>query len=623
MFGNDEDAMKKLTNADVEALHLTAPGACQADAQALYGRIQAGELLGAFNGHEQDAIWEKICSATTDRLVPSLFSFFEDLKYLKGPTDCMKRLVRPKRGETIFSALESAFLDSTLPAGRCPVQVSRTTLQFVRVNAEDRLDLLYRQLWLMAFREYRDMPNEGKKKLAGPRAGTADEAVLFEFASLAGKFGFQTEEIQNIVQRDPDRAMICRFLTTVRKPDQYKYENLEDSITQVIGVVHGAQPLQESDDTMDLEVEEHEKHPKRCGVPNDDDQLRDKSLMFLNRLHGSVEQQDMDITSFFVQRSCYFYLFGKEISVDLGNLEDLHGENEFHPVRWAQTQRDLERPTGTIGTNSLHEHHQHQMRISELESQGREYHARLEVARREAQQIEATLQSLLIKQQEQQDNLEHLGNKLSEKQEHLHSMEEKIRNGEYRVQQLQDEETQYTTKVEELKLQEADYQQKFRQLEELQGVLKEKIRINRLIVGKHDEFSRAEQEWKAKLEELGEIKQNQQEKLQELELREREKNKSLEFLDAETKRQTNLLNETKAKVDQLMTSEKDLQLKNESLTVEKKQLQSSINKLTEKDQQQRKRIGDQQQLERLLQIAPLEHTDQEAWFSFPTPPRIA
>ncbi|RSL40177.1 hypothetical protein CEP51_016726, partial [Fusarium floridanum] len=225
---------------------------------------------------------------------------------------------------------------------------------------------------------------------------------------------------------------------------------------------------------MDLEVEEHERHPKRCGVPNDNDQLRDKSLMFLNRLHGSIEQQDMDLTSFFVQRSCYFYLFGKETSVDLENLEDLHGENEFHPVRWAQTQRDPERPTTTLGTNSLHEHPQQRIRILELESQEREYHARLEVARREAQQIEATLQSLIAKQQEQQDTLEHLGNKLLEKEEHFHFMENKLRNGEHRVQQLQDEEAEYTTRVEELKVQEAGHQQKVRQLDELQGVMEEK-----------------------------------------------------------------------------------------------------------------------------------------------------
>ncbi|KAH6883889.1 hypothetical protein B0T10DRAFT_410683, partial [Thelonectria olida] len=498
VFHDNENAMKRLTRADVEGLHLTAPGACQADAQALYGRIKAGELLGAFNGHERDAIWSKLCSETTNCLVPSLFAFFENLKYLNGPADCMKRLIRPRHEETIFSALENAFIESRLPAGRCPIQVSRTTFRFARVNAADRLDLLYRQLWLMAFREYRDMPRKSKKKLAGPREGEADETILFEFASLADKFGIHTEEILELVQKDPDREMIRRFLRTVRKPDQYRYENLEDCITQVIGVINGAEPLRENDNGMNLEVDEDEKPPNRCGVPNDADQLRDKSSMFLNRLHGPIEGQDISVTSFFIQRSCYFYFFGKNLPVNLDDLEDLPEETEFNPVHCLQAQRDLGQPMDTLETNQAHDQQEQQQ--LHLEQQHRQ----------EIQQLDTTLQSLTTKQHEQQEILKNLEKKLPEKAEYLENIANKAQDIENRIQQLKDKEAEHSRRVDQLKTEEAGHQHTIKQLEKSQGILENKIRINSLAT---ESLAAEEKKLQSSIRELATNEREQQKRM--------------------------------------------------------------------------------------------------------------
>jgi hypothetical protein len=79
--------MQKVDRATVKALELTAPGACRADFQALYGKVRSGQILGAFSERDREDIWTRVLSATVDRLVPSLFSFFEDLNYLKtSPT---------------------------------------------------------------------------------------------------------------------------------------------------------------------------------------------------------------------------------------------------------------------------------------------------------------------------------------------------------------------------------------------------------------------------------------------------------------------------------------------------------------------------------------------------------
>ncbi|KJZ69361.1 hypothetical protein HIM_11243 [Hirsutella minnesotensis 3608] len=176
VFDGDETAMGKLDRATVEALQLTAPGACDAEAQ-----------------------------------LPSLYAFFENIKYLRVAADCIKRLLRLESKETIRCAFENAFCEE---GNECLIQTSNNTFKAVPADTADQFDTTYRQLWLCAFREYRDMPSEPKKKLAGPKSGQVDESVLFGFASLARRLGYSTKEIDSLLQRDPDREMARRLLTT-------------------------------------------------------------------------------------------------------------------------------------------------------------------------------------------------------------------------------------------------------------------------------------------------------------------------------------------------------------------------------------------------------------------------
>ncbi|KAH7304396.1 hypothetical protein B0I35DRAFT_454701 [Stachybotrys elegans] len=124
-FENNESMMRRLSRTDIEDLQNTAPGACERDFQDLVYRVKAGKILAAFSASERERIWDRICSSTTDCL------------YLKGPADCMKRLIRPKRGETIQSALWDAFADPG----------SKNTFFFAQADTNTRFN-------------YRDMPKQ-------------------------------------------------------------------------------------------------------------------------------------------------------------------------------------------------------------------------------------------------------------------------------------------------------------------------------------------------------------------------------------------------------------------------------------------------------------------------------
>ncbi|CRK47266.1 hypothetical protein BN1723_007443 [Verticillium longisporum] len=81
------------------------------------------------------------------------------------------------------------------------------------------------------------MLKQSKRKLAGVKEGEVDSIVLFLFASVAEGFGFRTEQTQELRRRNLDQEMILRFLRIIRKPDQYNFESLDDSVAQVIHVI--------------------------------------------------------------------------------------------------------------------------------------------------------------------------------------------------------------------------------------------------------------------------------------------------------------------------------------------------------------------------------------------------
>jgi hypothetical protein len=116
---------------------------------------------------EREQIWSKICSATTENLVPSLYGFFENLKYINLAADCMKRLVHLEGKDTIRQALENAYCEGDLSSEECLIQVSGPAMKLVRANGIDNFDLLYRQLWLYAL-GCSDYPRGGLRALGLP-----------------------------------------------------------------------------------------------------------------------------------------------------------------------------------------------------------------------------------------------------------------------------------------------------------------------------------------------------------------------------------------------------------------------------------------------------------------------
>lgn len=86
----------------MKSLELKSPRYSRRDARVLQGLVMRGEIFAEFSQPEREVIWGDLRSV--DGLIPSLFTFFKDLKYLIACAGCLKRLVRLLRQDTVYTA---------------------------------------------------------------------------------------------------------------------------------------------------------------------------------------------------------------------------------------------------------------------------------------------------------------------------------------------------------------------------------------------------------------------------------------------------------------------------------------------------------------------------------------
>lgn len=178
-----------------------------------------------------------------------------------------------------------------------------------------RLELGVRQFWLAAFRDYDDVPRETKRKDLLAKARTAvDDTTLLGLASFASRLGFESQELSNILQNDPDRLIAERALNAARKPARYLYHNQEQCIQRMLEIFNTASETVEVRQA-EVEILASTQSPRRWRVSHDADHEREKVSFFLLAMEQLSETGLAHPSSLFVRISIYFAYFGQPPSV--------------------------------------------------------------------------------------------------------------------------------------------------------------------------------------------------------------------------------------------------------------------------------------------------------------------
>ncbi|OAQ60878.1 hypothetical protein VFPPC_01919 [Pochonia chlamydosporia 170] len=290
----DQEAMKQITRGTITA-------------------VRSGEIFENFSRPQREAIWSRVCSSSRQCLIPSLFTFFEDRKLLNDAAGCIKKILHVGPDDTVTGVLNQRFTNANQREDQCIIQLSETTFTSVAGDINTRLDLGIRQLWLAAFRNYKELPADTQKKdLLAVSRTKANETVLHELASLAARLRFVSDQLEEILETSSDRKVAEQALFAARQPGRYVFRDPEACVQQKLDAFAAAVPASESEALLETEdeVREHERPPQRCGRPNDTDYRYDKTRLFLPQMHADVYGEMREMRSTFVRRSVYCAYFG-------------------------------------------------------------------------------------------------------------------------------------------------------------------------------------------------------------------------------------------------------------------------------------------------------------------------
>ncbi|ELR06849.1 hypothetical protein VC83_03930 [Pseudogymnoascus destructans] len=306
--------MLMVDQATVKVVELMAPKSSKRDAQLLHGQLVSGQIFSGFNLEGRETIWSNL--RIISGLIPSLYTFFEDLKYLEACAGSMRHLVMPSPKHTMRSALNNIFFGTN----QLVIQEAHSTYSTQLGKCSKNWHFTYPQLWLFTMRDYPGLPaprevktKKKKKLLAKARTPNANEVKLSDFAVLADRLRFKSDEISALMRRSSDREIARDALLRARDQDHYDYNDgdIDSHVEQILGLFATARPRNTDQSSPALVSDGPDAAGARCGFPDEEAHARDRKFLYISNLHADQDEQGESITSFFVRRSVYFAFFGR------------------------------------------------------------------------------------------------------------------------------------------------------------------------------------------------------------------------------------------------------------------------------------------------------------------------
>ena len=260
----------------VERLHLLAPASSSTDRDRIDRLLRDDAIFSTVN----DPVLRRSLSnniKAVSCLIPSLFTFFENLKYIEPCCAVLRSLLPPKSKKSLRQSLFGIYFqpDSLL------IQTPSADLKASKSNPHEDRNRSYHQLWLFAMRNFPDMIDIAPRKEAGraKRPHKESSPILWNYlGALAVSSGFKT---QNALKYQGQRC----------GPDVNARSN--PGIPHNETAFHAEAQLTTSYSRL--------AHDRRCGRPYEDDHKNDQKFLFLQYTSQKCETVGREITPFFVK----------------------------------------------------------------------------------------------------------------------------------------------------------------------------------------------------------------------------------------------------------------------------------------------------------------------------------
>jgi len=253
-------------------------------------------------------------------IIPSLFTFLEDTKWLEPSVKVMRSILPPNCRESTYTAFSRIFLGRDQQDGTVPVLNRDQCWSSVKGNEKAAVDCGYRQLWMFSWRHFPDMVAIAPRKDSGkakPPIKSLNEQCLHRLAQLADKLGFDSPQLKRLIAQDPDVKMASAFLQQARPVEYYSISTdiSISSVTQICNILRGITSGRASKMAdIGLTSNEEPATEYRCGRPYEGSHSSTKSWFFPSDIYKT---NSSGISHFTVNCDIFRAFFGFSMSVDL------------------------------------------------------------------------------------------------------------------------------------------------------------------------------------------------------------------------------------------------------------------------------------------------------------------
>lgn len=305
---------KELVDRDtVEKLELLAPSASDSDRKLIKRLVRSGEVFRDVADHAaRDTLLSAILSQ--EGLIPTLGSFFENLKYLEPCCYILKNILPSKAAgsakeerRTIYQSLSGSYFSPREQAVEYAEHQRRK-----RPNRDYQKDLWlsYVQLWAFCMRHFPAMTQFQPRKELGKKKplSYSNVSLWHYFGHLAITLGFNTEQALDLKAQNPHKAFAEQQLRS------FCPESTPDTrlVAEIASILKQVEPASEADSAPKLTCESYMPTERRCGRPFEDDFDEDKNHLFVPLLYESKPSLGHNISPFFIKRDLFLSFFGDE-----------------------------------------------------------------------------------------------------------------------------------------------------------------------------------------------------------------------------------------------------------------------------------------------------------------------
>ncbi|KAF1363093.1 hypothetical protein EJ07DRAFT_104137 [Lizonia empirigonia] len=288
--------------ATVEKLESLAPNCSEVDRDLISAMMRSGDLFPSQkNENVRQDLETNICSYPG--VIPSLWTFFETLKYLEPICEILRKLLGGKVRRTIRASLRGYYFAPE----QTVVQASGTTdVQLTAaLSKEEAARVSYIELWIFCARHFDDlttftprMEYKGTKPLVrGP-----NPVVWQYFAKFAMSRGFMTPRAKEL-SKDSCASQLA--LDYLRKANPLSTNFNAALIEKTVGISRSYTSIDDEDPKPDYSFITVER---RCGRPYELDLARDKKGLFFRQLY--IEPRSSNINLNLIRRDLFTCIFG-------------------------------------------------------------------------------------------------------------------------------------------------------------------------------------------------------------------------------------------------------------------------------------------------------------------------